>query len=34
MLEHPSLIRRPVVEMADGRILIGFDPTLFESFVA
>ena len=34
MLEHTSLIRRPVVEMADGRILVGFDPTLFDSFVA
>ena len=34
MLEHTSLIRRPVVELADGRILVGFDPTLFDSFVA
>ena len=33
MLEHTSLIRRPVVETADGRVLVGFDPTLFDSFV-
>jgi arsenate reductase (glutaredoxin) len=33
MLEHNSLIRRPVVETADGRVLVGFDPTLFDSFV-
>lgn len=33
MLEHTSLIRRPVVETTDGRVLVGFDPTLFDSFV-
>jgi Spx/MgsR family transcriptional regulator len=26
MLEYPSVIRRPVVEWADGRITVGFDP--------
>lgn len=26
MLEHPSTIKRPVVEWADGRITVGFDP--------
>lgn len=29
MLEQPSLIRRPVLEMADGRILVGFDADLY-----
>jgi arsenate reductase len=33
MLEFPSLIRRPIVETGEGQILVGFDPTLFESFV-
>ena len=33
MVEHSSVIRRPVVETAEGQLLIGFDPTLFESFV-
>lgn len=33
MLENPSLIRRPVVENNEGRVLVGFDPTLFDSFV-
>ena len=33
MMEHPSAIRRPVVENAEGRLLVGFDPTLFDSFV-
>ena len=32
MMENPSVIRRPVVE-ANGQLLIGFDPTMFESFV-
>jgi Spx/MgsR family transcriptional regulator len=26
MLEYPSVIRRPVMEWADGRITAGFDP--------
>jgi Spx/MgsR family transcriptional regulator len=33
MVEHPSVIRRPVIETPDGKLLVGFDPTLFESFV-
>jgi arsenate reductase (glutaredoxin) len=33
MLENPSLIRRPVVEVG-GELLIGFDPMLFESKLA
>ena len=33
MLEHASVIRRPVIETPTGQLLIGFDPTLFESFV-
>jgi arsenate reductase len=32
MMENPSLIRRPVVEI-NGQLLVGFDPTMFESFV-
>jgi arsenate reductase len=32
MMENPSLIRRPVVEV-QGQLLIGFDATLFESFM-
>jgi Spx/MgsR family transcriptional regulator len=33
MMEHSSVIRRPVVEMESGHLLVGFDPTMFESFV-
>lgn len=33
MLEHASVIRRPVVETPSGQLLIGFDPTIFESFM-
>lgn len=33
MVEHASVIRRPVVETAGGQLLVGFDPTMFESFV-
>jgi Spx/MgsR family transcriptional regulator len=33
MMEHASVIRRPVVETAEGQLLVGFDPTMFESFV-
>lgn len=29
MLEHPSAIRRPVLERADGSILVGFDPQVY-----
>lgn len=32
--EQPSLIRRPVVELADGSLLVGFDPTRFEAALA
>ncbi|QDX80640.1 ArsC family reductase [Denitratisoma sp. DHT3] len=32
MLEHPSLIKRPVVE-TDSQLLVGFDPALFADFV-
>ena len=32
MIEYPSLIKRPVVETANGQLLIGFDPALFASF--
>lgn len=33
MMEHSSVIRRPVVETTSGHLLVGFDPTMFESFV-
>ena len=33
MLEYPSMIRRPVVETANGQLLVGFDPTTFASFL-
>jgi Spx/MgsR family transcriptional regulator len=33
MLDHSSVIRRPVVENDAGQILVGFDPTVFDSFV-
>lgn len=33
MLEFPSVIRRPVVENDRGQLLVGFDPTMFDSFV-
>lgn len=33
MLEFPSAIKRPVVETANGQLLVGFDPTLFASFL-
>jgi len=32
-MEHSSVIRRPVTENEAGMILVGFDPTLFDSFV-
>jgi Spx/MgsR family transcriptional regulator len=32
MLEHPSLIKRPVVETGS-QLLVGFDPQMFASFV-
>jgi arsenate reductase len=33
MMEYSSVIRRPIVENDAGQILVGFDPTLFDSFV-
>ena len=33
MMEYPSLIKRPVVETSSGQLLIGFDSTLFASFL-
>lgn len=33
MMEFPSVIRRPVVETESGHLLVGFDPTMFESFI-
>ena len=33
MLENSSVIRRPVIETSEGKLLIGFDQTMFESFV-
>lgn len=32
MLEHPSIIKRPVVETGT-QLLVGFDPRIFASFV-
>ncbi|WP_126445417.1 ArsC family reductase [Sulfuricystis multivorans] len=33
MMEFPSVIRRPVIETDSGHLLVGFDPTMFESFI-
>ena len=33
MMEFSSVIRRPMVETAEGQLMVGFDPTMFESFV-
>lgn len=33
MEAQPSVIRRPVIESANGPLLVGFDPTRFESFI-
>jgi arsenate reductase (glutaredoxin) len=33
MMEFSSVIRRPIVVTNQGQILVGFDPTLWESFV-
>lgn len=33
MMEHSSVIRRPLVENDAGRYQVGFDPTSFDSFV-
>jgi arsenate reductase len=34
MIEHTSLIRRPVLETTDGDLLIGFDPLRFDAALA
>lgn len=34
MLEFSSVIRRPIVETADGQILVGFDEKLYKSVLA
>ncbi|MDX5363973.1 MAG: ArsC family reductase [Pseudazoarcus pumilus] len=34
MGDQPSLIRRPVVELPDGELLIGFDPLRFDAALA
>jgi len=31
MLEQPSMIRRPVLETADGGLLVGFKPEDYKS---
>ena len=33
MMEYPSVIKRPIVETANGQLLVGFDPALFASFM-
>lgn len=33
MVEHPSLIKRPVVLTDGGQLLVGFDAAMFGSFV-
>jgi arsenate reductase (glutaredoxin) len=30
MLEYPSAIKRPVLELGDGKILVGFKPEIYE----
>jgi arsenate reductase-like glutaredoxin family protein len=32
MLQHPTLIRRPILDV-DGRYLCGFNPEQYESFL-
>lgn len=34
MQEFPSVIRRPVIELPDGELLLGFDPVKFEVALA
>ncbi len=34
MQAQPSLIRRPVVESADGALVVGLDPAAFERMIA
>ncbi len=33
MLEQPSMIKRPVVELPGGRLLVGFRPNLFAAAI-
>jgi Spx/MgsR family transcriptional regulator len=33
MMEHSSVIRRPVIETEGGHLLVGYDQTTFESFI-
>jgi arsenate reductase len=33
MLAHPSIIRRPVLELGGGRLLVGFKPEQYEAMV-
>ena len=33
MLEHTSLIKRPVVNTAAGQLLVGFDAAVYRSFI-
>lgn len=34
MLDHPSMIKRPVLEMGSGKLLVGFKPELYSEAVA
>ncbi|MBL8447335.1 MAG: arsenate reductase, partial [Zoogloeaceae bacterium] len=34
MVAKPSVIRRPIVEMPDGALIVGFDPARFEVLLA
>ena len=34
MQAKPSVIRRPIIETPGGQLLVGFDPSLFASFLA
>jgi arsenate reductase len=34
MLKHPSMIKRPVLELAAGKLLVGFAPELYKAAMA
>ena len=34
MLEQPSMIKRPVLELAGGKLLVGFKPEQYEAAIA
>ena len=34
MIEQPSMIKRPVLELADGRLLVGFKPDAYQAALA